>query len=151
MQQFFFTLLAAVCVFSTSGCRDFEDSRTPYKSFVTVAFHATSGKDDLDITAITTIAATGEVLTLSVNKDVQLPLNPHTDVEQFAISRSSVTATAELTIHYQREGVLVSHRCGGAQKYVLKKVVPTFSWKYAILNKELNMLNDSSVDVQIYL
>lgn len=150
MQQFFFTLLAVVCVFSTSGCRDFEDSRTPYKPFVTVAFHATSGKDDLDITAITNIA-TGEVLTLSANKDVQLPLNPHTDVVQFAISRSSVTATAGLIIHYQRGGVLVSHRCGGAQKYVLKKVVPTFIWEYAILNKELSMLNDSSVDVQIYL
>ena len=150
MQQSSFTLLAIVCVFFISGCRDFEDSRTPYESFVIVEFHPVNKKDDIDITAIINVA-TGEELTLLANKYAKLPLDPHTDVAQFDIFRSSSTVAAELTIHYRREGVLISHQCGGAQKYVLEKITSTFVGKYKILNKELSTLNNSVIDVQIYL
>jgi hypothetical protein len=149
IQQSFFTLLAAVCAFSISGCRDFGDSRTPYKSFVTVAFHAINEKNNPDIVSITN-AATDESITLSANKVAQLPLNPDTDVVRFKIYRSASDVVVELTIHYQREGVLVSHQRGGAKKYVLKKVASTLVGKYKILNKELSTLNDSVIDVQIY-
>ncbi|MCU0317905.1 MAG: hypothetical protein MUC61_01000 [Amoebophilaceae bacterium] len=151
IQQFFFTLLAVAFVFSTSGCRDFGDSRTPYKSFVTVAFCDISGKDHPDIVLITD-AVTDKSLTLCENKVAQLPLNPDTDVAQFKVYRfSSSDVAAELTIHYQREGVLISHQRGGTQKYVLKRVAGNFIREYKILNKELSTLNDSRIDVQIYL
>jgi hypothetical protein len=150
IQQSYFTLFAVVCVFFISGCQDFEDSRTPYQSFVQVEFHPLNKKDGIDITKIINIK-TNEELTLFANKFARFPLDPNADVVQFYIFRTSSDVNTELEIHYRREGVLISHQCGGAQKYVLEKIPPTFVGKYQILNKELSTLNESVIDVQIYL
>ena len=124
------TLLAIVWGFSMTGCRDFKDCRTPYKSFVAVTF-------------------------IPINKDgtasemfYEISLDPNQDSKIITINDG--TAPKTLKIHYQKETVLISHQCGSTYKYTLKKITSTFSGKYRIINKELSILNDSEIDVQIY-
>jgi hypothetical protein len=151
------TLLAIVlfCSITLAGCRDFQDCRTPYKSFVKVAFQPINKGTDTPTIASIIDTATGTRIDSATATDIkphtfELPLNCHTNTVQFAIDSSSSASPDTLTIHYQREAVLISHQCGCTYKYVLKKVTSTFAGKYKIINKELSTFNDSDIDVQIY-
>jgi hypothetical protein len=97
---------------------------------------------------------------IPINKDgtasdrsYKIPLEPNQDSKITTINDSTITdgtAPETLEIHYQKEAVLISHQCGSTYKYTLKKITSTFSGKYRIINKELSILNDSEIDVQIY-
>ncbi len=103
-------------------------------------------KDD----TATTNEAIREVLRqCPANKFRPIDLEP--DANSVIIPIPSNTSPDTLTIHYQKEAVLPSHQCGCAYKYTLKKITSTFNGKYKIINKELSTLNDSAIDVQIYL
>lgn len=131
--------------FSIAGCRDFKDCRTPYKSFVVVTFIPIN-KDD----TATPNAAILEVLQqFPANKACELPLEPDAYFTTRHINSPNFSDT--LTIYYQKEAVLISHQGGCAYKYRLKKITSTLGGKYKIINKELSTLNDSDIDVQIYL
>jgi hypothetical protein len=136
--------LAIVWGLSMAGCRDFRDCRTPYKSFVAVKCFPIN-KDGAAIKD----AAMQELLQQSsAGGFFELHLEPGAD---FVIrSITSGTTPKTLKIHYQKEAVLTSHQCGGTYKYTLKKITSNFSGKYKIINKELSILNDSDIDVQIY-
>ena len=150
IKQNTFALLAVVWGFSITSCRDFEDCRTPYKSFVMVTFIPINKDDKLTINAIN--AATIKIWQFPENKIAyEVPLNPDTGSVWLSITGSSATPLTTLTIHYQKEPVLISHQRGCAYKYMLKKITSTLDGKHEIINRELSILNDSYIDVQIYL
>lgn len=118
-----------------------------------VAFESIN-KDDNRTIQITAIAPSGAAPKRIDNRTWELPLEPHTDVVSFNVSiSSSTTSTAQKTtniqIDYQRMGVLISHQCGCAHKYVLKKIQCGAAEKIKIINKELSIFNTSNIDVQI--
>lgn len=138
------TLLSIVWGFSITGCRDFKDCRTPYKSFVTVKFFPINK----DGTAITDAEMLELLRKSSLGTFYECPLKPDADFVVITIIPGTIPKT--LKIHYKKEAVLTSHQCGGTYKYTLKKIASSFSGKYRIINKELSILNDSDIDVQIY-
>jgi hypothetical protein len=147
-------LLAIAWLLSLTGCRDFQDCRTPYKDYVVVAFRPIDkeGEDKLAISSITD-TATGQIYSVG-KKPYELllpPLNIHANTTQFIICSSSPTSPDTLTITYKKEAVLISHQCGCAYKYVLKEVTFTGAGRCQIINKVLSTLNKSNIDVQIYL
>jgi len=145
--------LVIVWFFSISGCRDFKDYRTPYKSFVKVAFQPINKGDKLTITTITNTATRKNLITHPFGNKLGCisSLDPNADSVQLDIDTSPASAPKKLIIYYQREAVLISHQCGCAYKYIIKEVKSTSGIKHKILNKELSTLNDSDIDVQIYL
>jgi hypothetical protein len=131
-------------IFSVTGCRDFKDFRTPYKSFVAVKLVPINQNG-----AATTDTAMLELLQQCTgNKFLPLQLDPNVDHVIHTLTSGVFPKT--LTVHYQREVVLVSHQFGGTYKYTLKEITSNFDGKYKIINKELSTLNASEIDLQIY-
>lgn len=126
-----------------TGCRDFKDCRTPYKSFVAVKFFPINQDGTVKDAAMQALLQQS-----SAGRFYEPYLDP--DADSVIIRITSGTASKTLKIHYQKEAVLTSHQCGGTYKYTLKKITSNFSGKYKIINKELSILNDSNIDVQIY-
>lgn len=146
-------LLVTAWLLSLTGCRDFQDCRTPYKDSVTVAFRPIDQEEE-DKLAISFITDTATNTIYEVNQkpyNLLLPLNLHANTTQFIIYSSSPTSPDILTITYKKEAVLISHQCGCAYKYVLQKVTSTGAGRCQIINKVLSTLNESNIDVQIYL
>ena len=146
-------------VCTITGCRNFEDFRTPCKAFVTIAFQPSKKDSKLpDITIVKKAANNIEdeerlekVLRNNVAY-VIAPLNPQIGFITLEIHDPSISAARTiLTMHYQKEAVLISHQCGCAYKYKLNKVEITGHMKCKIISKELSTVNDSPVDIQIYL
>ncbi len=142
-------------VFSTTGCRDFRDHRTPYKSYVKIKFKFVSQEKLLITVARVPVPEIGDGSTLyqpDGDKPVEFeaPFDPHTDSMKLYIHHAS-DPTKTLTIHYRKEVALVSHQCGCAHKYVLNSVASNFGAKYRIINKELSIHNESAIDLEIYL
>lgn len=154
--------LAVVWIFSITGCRDFRDHRTSYKSYVKVQFKFLN-KEDLPIT-ITSVPSpeigdgstlhqpsTSEAIDgMSKPIEVTASLDPHVGYIQLYIHHVS-DPIKELTIYYHKEATLVSHQCGSAYKYVLNRIASNFGAKHKIINKELSTFNESAIDLEIYL
>ena len=140
---------------SIVGCRDFKDHRTPYKSFVQIVFKPINKDDKLTITAITNITTREKLVVDSSEKKIThgFSLDPNADFVQLDIHTTPTSRTETLKIYYQREAVLISHQCGGAYKYIIKKIESTPGIKLKIINKNkaLSTFNDSHTDVQVYL
>ena len=149
-------LLTAMWAFSIVGCRDFRDYRTPYKSFVTIAFHRKQ-KDSQPIVIRNKV--TDEILNPPLKKlppatdkpIYNIPLDSSVDHMELEINDPSANSPKTLTIHYRKKAVLISHQCGCAYKYTLDKVAYTLDDKCKITNKELSTFNESYIDLQIYL
>jgi len=146
------TLWAIVGSLTAMGCRDFQDYRTPYKASVQIEFRPI-GKDGKLPELTVTDVKNKQVIMLKSSETQHihnLPLDPNADFVQLTIRDMVTTSTERITIYYQKEAVLISHQCGCAYRYRLKKVSTTFPAEYKIINNELSKLN-SSMDVQIYL
>jgi Family of unknown function (DUF6452) len=146
-------LLAIAWFLSLTSCRDFQDCRTPYKDSVAVAFRPINKEDALTIDSIydKTTSISYKVDNKKPYDLLLLPLNIHANTTQFIIYSSSPTSPDTLTVTYKKEAVLISHQCGCAYKYVLKEVTSTGAGRCQIINKVLSTLNESNIDVQIYL
>jgi hypothetical protein len=131
-------------VFSVTGCRDFNDFRTPYKSVVAIKFVPI----DKNGTATTDTEMLKLLQQCTENKFFKLPLDP--DADHVIMPLTSGAFPETLTVHYQREVVLISHQFGGIYKYTLQEITSNFDGKYKIINKELSTLNASEIDLQIY-
>lgn len=153
----FLALLAIMWSCSIAGCRDFKDHRTPYKSFVQIVFKPINKDDKLTITAIATPTTREKLVVDSLENPkmgyCNLPLDPNAYFVQLDIHTTPTAPTETLKIYYQREAVLISHQCGGAYKYTIKKIESTPGIKLKVINKNkaLSTFNDSHTDVQVYL
>ena len=151
--------MALAWAFVVTGCRDFEDYRTPCKSFVTIALKPIGKNDSLpNLTVVrrpTDRVEEEKILEKYLINNVAYvssPLNPQVGSITLDIHNSSAGGSQRtLTIHYQKEVVLVSHQCGCTYKYKLNKVTTTQGIKYKILHKELSTANDSTADIQVFL
>jgi Family of unknown function (DUF6452) len=147
-------LLAVVWACSIVGCRDFEDSRTPHKSFVRVMLKPINEGGELTVKKVAPGPDNSVLLQLqdfANDFSFQLPLDLNADSVQCDIHTSSPTSPAKLTIHYHRQPVLISHQCGCAYQYVVKDVTVTSGAKLKIINERLSTFNDSDIDIQISL
>jgi len=147
-------LLAIGWLLFITGCRDFQDHRTPYKSFVVVALEFIKKSDKLDKITIQT-TPNGKPKELKFHDSGHkyffgIPLEHNTDSVSLQVYLAPNTPFKELTINYQKEAVLISHQCGATYKYTLKEITLTKGGQYKIINKELSTLNDSQIDLQIY-
>jgi len=150
-----FPLLATVWGLTITGCRDFEDSRTPYKPSVGIRFRRTQ-KDPSTTIFIRDPATDKDIAALtdsSTENSKELPLSSNVNTTQIRIVYHSTTAVSAetLELHYHKKAVLISHRCGCAHKYILDRVTFTGTGKYKIINKELSTFNESAIDLEIYL
>ncbi|MHA7877874.1 MAG: DUF6452 family protein [Bacteroidota bacterium] len=159
-----FTLLATIGICAIISCQNFTDYRTPYKNFVTISFKSRSKENSrFVITGRMMPGMSDEEVLYNYNHD-NLPtesrifLDPKENETQltihYATNAASTTLDAEktLTIHYQKEAFLVSHQCGSAYKYTLNKVTSSAPGnEYKIINQELSIFNESSIDLEIYL
>ena len=145
-------LWVLVGVLPMTSCRDFQDSRTPYKSYIVVTCKSVDTNDSL---TITNIQPAIESPTIDKSKDqlkFRLPLSPNTDRISFDITSTLLGPTPpSFTIKYHKQVVLISHEYGYTYKYVLKSIDSTSPAACRIINKELSILQDSDTDVQIRL
>ena len=96
-------------LFTTTSCRDFQDERTPCKSFVEVAFKPKDKHTPLYIIAITEQASnTRWLCSLREQSSYNLLLNPEADSTTFVIESTAPTSPHTLTITYQRKVSLIS-------------------------------------------
>ena len=150
-----------VWVFLATGCQNFEDYRTPYKSSISIAFKPINKNDKLpDIEIIKrAVDRTDFEEELSLERHPEntiafatLSLNPKSSRMELVITHaddSSLTKT--LTIYYQTKAILISHQCGCAYKYEVNKVEPIKGVECKIRNKELSTLNEYNIDLEIRL
>ena len=115
-------------------------------------FKVTS-KDKRDIPVVRTTSKDEEKILgpFPPNKPTSLvlPFDANTSSIQLKIYDSSTEPPKELTIYYKKKPVLISHQCGCTYKYTLENVVSSSSVKCKMINKELSVFNDSSIDVQV--
>ena len=139
-------------LFTTTSCRDFQDERTPCKSFVEVAFKPKDKHTRLHIIAITE-QASNRKWWFREQSSYNLPLNPEADSTTFVIESTAPTSPHTLTITYQRKVSLISHQRGAQLEFVLDqvKVGPNAAKDVKLFNKRLSTFNTIRPDVQIPL
>ena len=149
-KQTYFMLLAAVGLFSMMGCRDFQDARTPYKSYVTVEFSPTDDDEKLTISSIEQTANAREVFKPKGGAVYEIPLDSAVNTMTFSVHSNASDSPHTLTINYKKIISLISHERGGQYIYVLTKVTTTLGKEHKIINEQLSEVNDSPTDIQIY-
>ncbi len=141
-------VLSLLAIATSCQDRDFEDTRTSYKSSVWVQFLPKKGNEnkELHITAINNT----EFDNFSRSNTFNFPLNEQDDSTTFFVQSTSFSSPCTIVIRYQRIVSLLSHKRGAHQEFVLKEVQDTFAGEAKILKKHLRKSNETGPDVQIY-
>lgn len=159
---------AVLLLLMATMCRDFEDTRTPYKPSVRVKFTRKDNKKrfKLEVTEIKsedgkTHYEAGTKRSGNANLGVSfwdifyksefdLPLDYGASSKTFVIESNAPTSPDRLTITYRQRSSLISHKTGGQCMFILESANDILGGTAKILNKELSDLNEQKTDVEIF-
>lgn len=145
------------------GCQDFQDQRTPYKSFVRIHIKPYNKEDKLRTLTIkdkdrVEILEGRAYTDYTYIFDVPLELDRTQRILEINYERETfrMNSSKRLTINYRKQAGLISHQRGCTYKYTLGGIKLTGErdqgrFAYKVINQTLSTFNDSDADIQIFL